>query len=110
MQTAIFRYIILISVLLAGAGLYGAFGEPNGNTGTPRWPETDPLYTVGQWTAGPAAVEHNTDAGRKTDLVTRTFRNSAGTVATLSMVTSQAPKLYGSGAEVPFLGTGYTVR
>lgn len=109
MQTSSFCYAILISVLLAGAGLYAVFGEPSGNTGAPRWPDTDALYAAGTWTAGPAVVEHNTDAGRKTDLVRRTFRNPAGITATLDIASSQAPKLYAAGAEVPFLGTGYSV-
>jgi len=109
MQAASFRYIILISVLLAGAGAYALFGDPQGNAGTPRWPNVEAVYASDQWSTGPIAVEHNTDAGRKTDLATRTFRNHAGATATLTIVTSQAPKLYGAGAEVPFLGNGYTV-
>jgi hypothetical protein len=109
MQAANFRYIILITALAAGAVIYAVFGEPNGNTGTPRLPAAEALYAADQWSTGPLAVEHNTDAGRKTDLATRTFRNRAGATATLTIVTSQAPKLYGAGAEVPFLGSGYTV-
>jgi hypothetical protein len=109
MQAASFRYIVLISVLLAGAGVYAVFGDPQGNAGTPRWPDADAVYASEQWSTGPIGVEHNTDAGRKTDLATRTFRNRSGATATLTIVTSQAPKLYGAGAEVPFLGNGYTV-
>jgi hypothetical protein len=109
MQTTSLRYAVLITVLLAGAGLHGLFGEPRGNTGAPRSPDTDAVYAAATWTTGPQAIEHNTDAGRKTDQITRTFRNSAGVTATLTLATSQAPKLYGAGAEVPFLGTGYAV-
>jgi hypothetical protein len=109
MQTASYRYVVLITLLLAGAALYAVFGEPNGNIGSPRWPDGEQLYTADLWSTGPQVVQHNSDAGRLTDLVTRTFQNPSGTTATLTILTSQAPKLYGAGAEVPFLGTGYTV-
>ncbi len=109
MQTASFRYLSLITALLAGAGLYAVFGESMGNMGTPRWPEAEAVYGADLWSPSQPAVEHNTDAGRRTDLITRTFQNSAGTTATLTITTSQVPKLYGAGAEVPFLGNGYTV-
>jgi len=109
MQAANFRYLILTVVLLAGAGLYTAFGEPRGS-GTPRWPDSPTLYTADRWSAGPQSVEHNVSSGNQTDLVTRVFRNQAGATATLTLVTNQAPKLYSAGAEVPFLGNGYTVE
>src|SRR5207253_7914266 len=74
------------------------------------WPESQALYTTNVWSAGPQSVEHNMSSGSRTDLVTRTFRNQAGATATLTIVTNQAPKVYGAGAEVPFLGNGYTVE
>jgi hypothetical protein len=109
MQTAHVRYVILIAALLAGAGMYAVFGEPQANVGTPRWPDAEAPYQAEQWSTGPEVVQHNSDAGHLTDLVTRTFRGPGGMTATLTIVSSQTPKLYGSGAEVPFLGNGYTV-
>jgi hypothetical protein len=105
MQAASFRYIVLIAVLLAGAGLYASLGGPLG-VGTPRWPADDGVYAVDAWTAGPQQVERINTA----DFVTRIFNGPAGANATLTLVTNQAPKLYAAGAEVPFLGSGYVVE
>jgi hypothetical protein len=110
MQAARFRYFVLIALLLAGAGMYAVFGEPSGAMSMPHWPDTEAVYTADLWSSGPHAVEHNSDAGRNTDLVTRTFLNPAGMTATLTIIASQSPKLYGAGAEVPFLGNGYSVE
>jgi hypothetical protein len=105
MQITNSRYIILIAALLAGAGLYAVFGEA-GNSGQPRWPAADSVFTVPSWSVEPQSVE---DTGHQTALVTRVFHNAAGAVATMTIVTQPVPKLYGAGAEVPFLGSGYTV-
>jgi hypothetical protein len=102
MQASNLRYFVLIGVLLAAAGLYAALGEPRG-FGTPRWPSSDALYSVPGWSAGP---EQNADGGFKT----RALRNDAGQTATLAILSNQAPKLYAAGAEVPFLGNGYSVE
>jgi hypothetical protein len=110
MQTTNFRFFVLIAALLAGAGLNAAAGEPRG-VGTPRWPVADELYNVQPWAVGRESVEDNTNnAGPITPLVTREFRRADGGTATLSIISNQAPKLYGAGAEVPFLGSGYTVE
>jgi hypothetical protein len=109
MQITNVRYLVLTVSLLIGAALYVAFGQPLGS-GTPRWPERQDIYAAELWTSGPIKVDHNENSGNHTDLVTRPFHNSDGTMATLTIVTNQAPKLYGAGAEVPFLGNGYTVE
>jgi hypothetical protein len=110
MQTAHLRYLVLTAVLLAGAGLYAASGEPLG-AGTARWPTADDLYMVQPWSVGQERVDENTNhAGLITRLVTRVFRSPDGGTATLTVLSNQAPKLYGTGAEVPFLGSGYTVE
>jgi hypothetical protein len=108
MQIAHLRYFVLTIVLLAGTGLYAVFGEPRGS-GTPRWPQASTVYAVDTWSTGPESVEHFSDSGNNIDRVTRMYRNSAGVTATFTILTNQAPKLYGVGAEVPFLGGGYTV-
>jgi hypothetical protein len=104
MQAAGLRHVLLVTVLLAGAGLYAVIDRAPG-MGTPRWPADNLAYSVDAWTTGPQAVELIDTA----ESVTRTFRNSAGTSATFTLLTNQAPKLYAAGAEVPFLGSGYTV-
>jgi hypothetical protein len=102
MQTSQFRHIgVLIAVLFAGASLYAAFGEPHG-AGSPRWPSADALYAVDGWSAG---LERPDQGG----FVSRTFTSQSGRTATLSIFSNQTPKLYGAGAEVPYLGNGYSV-
>jgi hypothetical protein len=105
MQTANLRYFSLTFILLAATGVYAALGTPLG-AGTPRWPTVDSLYVVDNWFAGPERVEQT----GQTNIISRTFRQAKGASATLTMVTNQAPKLYGAGAEVPFLGNGFTVE
>ena len=110
MQTPNLRYFVLTVVLLAGAGLYAAFGEAPG-VGNARWPVSDELYAVQPWTVGQEVVGETTNhAGVVTRSITRVFRSPAGSSATLTVLSNQAPKLYGTGAEVPFLGSGYTVE
>lgn len=105
MQAAGLRYIFLIGALLAGAGLYAAIGGAPG-AGTPRWPTDDGVYSADAWTVGPQQVERINTA----DVVTRTLRGPGGSSAMLTLVTNQAPKLYAAGAEVPFLGSGYSTE
>jgi hypothetical protein len=105
MQTANVRYIVLIGVLLAGAGLFAGLGEPRSN-GNPRWPVSDAVYLVEPWTASPLVAE---ESSNHTYLISRNYRSPAGVTASLFMVANQAPKLYAAGAEVPFLGNGFTV-
>jgi hypothetical protein len=74
---------------------------------SPRWPRSDSLYALDNWTAGP---EQLGSAINNTQQITRSFRAASGQLATLTIFTQhQAPKLYGAGAEVPFLGNGYTI-
>src|SRR5438309_585282 len=106
MQTAQLRYVFLTGVLLAGAGLHLAFGEP-ASAGAPRWPESESLYTLQPWVAGPLGVE-GADTG--TRQVTRSYRSPSGATAMLTLFARPDPKLYGAGAEVPFLGGGFSVE
>ncbi len=102
MQTPNLRYAILIGVLLVGGALYAAMGQPRG-LGTPRWPRDDSLYQVDGWSVSP---QQDAPGGFQD----RTFRSASGSTATLSIFSNQAPKLYEAGAEVPFLGNGYSVE
>src|SRR5260221_441570 len=103
MQTTKLRYLLLTAVLLAGAGLHFAFGEPV-SASAPRWPESDDLYTLQPWANGPIAVE---GANNGTRQVTRVYRSPSGATAMLTLFARPDPKLYGAGAEVPFLGSGF---
>jgi hypothetical protein len=106
MQTANSKYVFLAAILLVGAGVYAAVGETT-DSGAPRWPQSDAVFSADSWVVGPLQVEHSSN---NTDLVTRTFRNSSGATATLTLVANRAPKLYAAGADVPFLGNGYAVQ
>jgi hypothetical protein len=105
MQTPNVRYLVLIVLLLLGGSAYALLGRP-AQVGEPRWPAEDAVFATASWEAGPA-VQSRDDT---TDVVTRTLRSSSGRSASLTIFSSQAPKLYASGAEVPFLGNGYTVE
>ncbi len=100
------RHLILSAILLTGAVLYAATGETHG-AGPPRWPQADGVFQAPGWTTGPQQLNDDTS---QTALVTRTLQQPDGATATLTLVTSPEPKLYGAGAEVPFLGNGYVVE
>jgi hypothetical protein len=100
------RYIFLTVILLSTAWLSIGMGEPR-STGQARLPETDAVYAVEGWTMGPSKVEDNSN---HTVALTRGFTSASGAVATLTLFANQAPKLYGAGGEVPFLGDGYDVH
>jgi hypothetical protein len=102
MQAANVRYLVLILVLLGGAGLYTVLSNQPRDT-APRWPGTDAVYAIAPWSSRTVDVTQ----GGTTDLVTRTFRSSSGATATFTLVANRGPKLYGPGAEVPVLGSGY---
>jgi hypothetical protein len=106
MQTTSVRYLFLALVLITAAAFCGAVSETHG-VGAPRWPADDAVYASDAWTMAPLTVEHSSN---NTDIVSREYRGANGIQATLSLVTNQAPKLYGPGAEVPFLGSGFTVE
>jgi hypothetical protein len=102
MQAANVRYLVLILVLLGGAGLYTVLSNQPRDT-APRWPGTDSVFAISPWSSRTVDVAQ----GGTTDLVTRAFRSSTGTTATFTLVANKGPKVYGPGAEVPVLGSGY---
>jgi hypothetical protein len=107
MQTASLRYLFITLVLLAGAATYAVMGEPR-SAGDPRWPVSETVYGVDRWVAGPL---NSKDNGNNTRELSRTFTGATGgPVAAFTMFTNPAPKLYGAGAEVPFLSNGYSVE
>jgi hypothetical protein len=108
MPTPNARYLLLIVVLTLSVGAAALVGGPS----TPhplRVPDADELrdraLTLG-WSAHPAT---RTDHGDGTAQLEQVFRAPDGRTATLTVFTQRVPKLYGAGAEVPFLGTGYSI-
>jgi hypothetical protein len=107
MQSTNVRTLILTAVLLAG--VFGLAVSGTASAGfNASWPAgNDRAYDVAGWAAGPIAVAHE----RGIDIVSSTYRSVDGTVAYLTLATSpDAKHVYRAGAEVPFLGSGYTVE
>jgi hypothetical protein len=104
MQAASFRYFLLTALLLVGAGVYATLGSPT-ELRSPRSPMADAVYNAQSWVVSPPQLQQTSD----TELVTRVYRDPADQTATLTIVTKRTPKLYVAGADVPFLGAGYTV-
>jgi len=104
MQSSAHRWLILIVLVTLSALLQAASDHPV-EQGSPRWPTEDTLYQVSDWTIGPLTVERESRA----QYIIRTYDRSDGTHATLAISTSLMAKvIYRAGADVPFLGDGYT--
>jgi hypothetical protein len=100
-----YRCVVLIAVLAAAGGLLLAI-EATRTTAAPRAPDDTRLFAVEQWTAGPA----KTEMAHGVQFVERGYRRD-GLSASLAIATSsEAKRIYRAGAEVPFLGSGYTVN
>jgi hypothetical protein len=70
-----------------------------------RWPAQQTTFSVDGWAVGPETVE----AQNGNHYVSRLFR-SPDARASLSITTSpEAKRVYRAGADLPFLGNGYTV-
>jgi hypothetical protein len=105
MQNTQFRYLILTVLLAAGALVMAGFDRPR-EAGVSRWPIEDATYAVAGWAMGALSV----DTVHGVTIITRTYRHPDGRTATLAISTSpEAKRIYRVGAEVPFLGSGYTV-
>lgn len=107
MQSTNVRTLILTAVLLAGALGLIVGGRSASAASNASWPAgSDLAYDVAGWVGGPIAVAHQ----HGVDFVSRTYRSVDGTVAYLTLTTSpHAKRVYSAGAEVPVLGSGYSV-
>jgi hypothetical protein len=105
-QTGGLRALTLGVVLLVGAALYATLGVTRG-AGDARWPGVEVDLHAADWSAGQFSVDQDST---QTAIVTRVFNSQSGVSARMTVVTSETPKLYAAGAEVPFLGTGYQVE
>jgi hypothetical protein len=123
-QTVRARCLILAALFAPTAWLVGAMQPPAvapapgaagataasaaaGSTPTARWPSDDATYAVPGWTVGDADVERlNGNV-----YLTRTYARDDGTTARFTLTTAPSGKtIYRAGADVPYLGTGYTVE
>jgi hypothetical protein len=106
MQSTALRSLILIGVLAIGNWLLAASSSSRVQ-GTARWPSDDATFAASGWLVSPAAVETANGA----HFVRREYTRADGTAAELVLITSpEAKSIYKAGAEVPFLGSGYTVQ
>jgi hypothetical protein len=108
MQSTNVRTLILTAVLLSGVFGLVVSGTSASAGSNASWPEgNDGAYHVPGWAAGPIAVSHE----HGVDFVSSTYRSVDGMVAYLTIATSpDAKEVYRASAEVPFLGSGYSVE
>jgi len=105
MQGSASRYLILAGILVAGAGLLALLAKPP-SVAAGRWPTEENLFIVGGWRPGPASLQR--DHG--VNFISRGYSRADGAEALLMVSTSPVAKnIYRAGADVPFLGSGYTV-
>jgi hypothetical protein len=100
------RALVLTVLFVAAAILLVGISAPQVEA-TPRFPTDDAAYAVDGWKVNPQSIE-----GRSGVVyVTRGFQHADGTPARLTITTSPQVKLaYKAGADVPFLGNGYSVE
>jgi hypothetical protein len=100
------RALILTALFAAASGLLLSVSAPQVEA-TPRYALDDSIYSVPGWTVSQANVD-----GRPGVLfVTRVYVGPDGTQARLNVTSSpQAKLVYRAGADVPFLGNGYTIE
>ncbi|MDQ6671981.1 MAG: exosortase-associated EpsI family protein [Chloroflexota bacterium] len=104
MQIRKFRFAILICILLGGIALQFPLADGRRSEGV-RWPGFDELFMVDGWTMSSEKVERMNGS----TYASRSFRAPQGTSTTLTIIADQNAKVFGAGAEVPFLGNGYEV-
>jgi hypothetical protein len=106
MRNTQYRSIVLIAILLAGWGLLGVTQRAQADEA--RWPSENALYAVPGWAVGLASVDFVPPA---THVVTRRYARPGSPVALVVLKTaSEAKHIDRTGAEVGFLGGGYTVE
>jgi len=95
----------LSGLLALGIGVRATI-EAGAPAGGARGPTEDALYTVGDWTMSPAAVEHQGDILT----ISRRYELPAGPPAALVIWTNPVAKIiYRLGPDLQLLAQGYTV-
>jgi hypothetical protein len=100
------RALVLTTLFVAAAMLLVGVSAPQVEA-KPRFPTDDAAYAIDGWRVSAESVEGRTGVL----FVAREFQRADGTQARLNITTSPQAKLaYRAGADVPFLGNGYTVE
>jgi hypothetical protein len=106
MQGTQYRCLILIAVLATSWGLLSTVDKSE--AASARWPAEDAPFAVDGWVLGRESVE---SPWHGVHFVTRHYVHPEGITARLTLKTHpEAKQLYRTGAEVAFLGGGYTVE
>jgi hypothetical protein len=100
------RALILSALFVAATVLLVGVNAPQVEA-TPRYPLDDAPYAVPGWSLSQASVDGRTGVL----FVTRDYNGPDGARAEVAVTTSpQAKLVYRAGADVPFLGNGYTIE
>jgi hypothetical protein len=107
MQNTRLHYVVLLGLFMLALGVRVALEAPDTEL-PPRSPDAaEELFTIEGWASGPL----QTESLNHILYVTRDYHNvQTGMDATLAIATApEAKRIYRAGAEVPFLGNGYSV-
>jgi hypothetical protein len=98
----------LILAALFGVVAVAVFSVSASSTeAQPRFPTDDSIYAVDGWTVSAPTVEGRTGV----QFISREYLRADGAQARLNLTTSpQAKLVYRAGADVPFLGNGYSIE
>lgn len=107
MQAVRRQYLILIGLFLIAGGVLATVDSPHPQS-SPRWPTQDNVFAVDSWSMGTM----HTELTNSIEYIDRSYRSRAtGAEAVFSLATSpEAKRVYRASADVPFLGSGYSVE
>jgi hypothetical protein len=101
------RYVVLVVVLLCGAVMLNLILAAQHPPAGPEWPTQSDIYALSGWQTGSPVVESAWGISH----ISRPYRAADGSTATLVLSTSpEAKSLYKSGADLSFVGAGYSVQ
>lgn len=99
------RALILAAIAGLAAGVLASI-TPAGAAPSPRFAADEAMYVVDGWSVGAADISGRPGVA----FVSRDYRSPDGVQARFSITTSpQAKSVYRAGADVPLLGSGYSV-
>lgn len=96
---------VLILIFGAAAWLVLSMSPAAQQSAAPRWPTDDAVYALDSWASSSVALTQANGVQH----ITRTYSRPDGLAATFVISTStEAKRIYRAGAEVPFLGSGFS--
>lgn len=105
MQSTDRRALIVAALFAVGFALYWVGGRPAQGLEN-RLPTEEAVYGADGWFVGQPSLSH----AHGVSYVSRTYGRPDGQAGVLTVATSTSAKaIYRAGAEVPFLGSGYSV-